>query len=846
MPRKSSEKEQKIARLRAYREKRRPGATPEPTGGGELERPGLFVVQQHAARNLHYDLRLEIGGVLASWAVPKGPSLDPHEKRLAVATEDHPIEYADFEGVIPPGNYGAGAMIVWDRGRAVHHLDPEEGLEEGKLLFELHGYKLHGLWTLVQTKKQGQKTQEWLWIKKPDGFARDDKEDLAPESVLSGLTVQELAEGSETAERLRQELEELEAPERPVRLEKVRPMLAQFREEPFTREGWLFELKYDGYRILAGKTEDGRVKLRTRNGKDATKSFPEIVRTLHSLPFSELVLDGEMTVLDTEGRPDFSRLQRRALRTNPRQVEQATLELPAAYFVFDLLALEGFDLRLLPLETRKRLLREILPSAGAVRFADHVEERGEDLYALIRERNLEGILAKKADSIYRAGRSPSWLKIRSGHVGDFAVVGFERKGSVLDSLHLAVREGEDWRYVGKVGSGFTERQRAELPELLEDDQVDACPLKTSARWTRAKKHVWLEPRAVAEVRYTELTRSGRLRHPVFLSLRDDKTPEECLRETETPTGDREPPEVIEEPQVTEAPKLRLTRREKVFWPEEGYTKGDLLDYYEAIAPAMLPFLEDRPLVLDRYPDGIAGKSFFQKDAPDHVPGWVRTESVWSKDSSKETRYFVCDDVETLLYLVNLGTIPFHVGSSRIGSLEKPDWTILDLDAKDAPFEHVVKVAQTIHRLSKQIGWPAYVKTSGATGLHVLLPLGGRATHEQSRQLAELLARVVVSQEPEIASIARLPGARKGKVYVDFLQNGSGKLLVAPYAVRPLAGAPVSIPLTWREVTGKLDPQRFTIDTVPGRVKRKRKDPLLPVLGAGPDLTEVLGRLGEWV
>lgn len=843
-----------MSRLRAYRDKRHLDATPEPAGGGGLDRPGLFVVQQHAARNLHFDLRLEIGGVLASWAVPKGPSRDPGEKRLAVATEDHPLEYADFEGVIPEGNYGAGSMIVWDRGRAVHHMDPEEGLETGKLLFELHGYKLHGLWTLVQTKKRGKKTKEWLWIKKPDGFAStaegdDGGDDFAPESVLSGLTVEELAAGSGKAERLREELAELEAPERPVVLDKVRPMLAQSRDEPFSRPGWLFELKYDGYRILAGKDADGQMRLRTRNGKDATQSFPEIARTLHSLPFSELVLDGEMTVLDEEGRPDFSRLQRRALRTHTRQIERATLDLPAAYFVFDLLSLEGFDLRPLPLETRKRLLREILPGAGAVRYADHVEERGEDLYALIRERNLEGILAKQADSMYRAGRSASWLKIRSGHVGDFAVVGFERKGgkdSVLVSLHLAVRDGDEWAYVGQVGSGFTDRQRTEIPELLEPDRIETSPLSTSARWTRAKKHVWLKPRCVAEVRYTELTRAGRLRHPVFLRLRDDKAPEECLRESETPEGDREPPDVVEEPKARDVPKLRLTRRDKVFWPEEEYTKGDLLDYYEAIAPAMLPFLKDRPLVLDRYPDGIHGKSFFQKDAPDHVPGWVRTESVWSKDSSKETRYFVCDDVETLLYLVNLGSIPFHVWSSRIGSLERPDWTILDLDAKDAPFGHVVKVAKAIHKLSKEIGWPAYVKTSGATGLHVLLPLGGGATHEQSRQLAELLARVVVTEHPDIASIARLPGARKGKVYVDFLQNGSGKLLVAPYAVRPRPGAPVSTPLTWREVTGKLDPQQFTIETVPERVKRKKKDPLLPVLGPGPDLAEVLGRLGEWV
>jgi bifunctional non-homologous end joining protein LigD len=827
-------------RLAAYRAKRRAGATPEPFASGAA-RPGMFVVQQHAARRRHYDLRLEIGGVLVSWAVPRGPSLDPAEKRLAVATEDHPLEYGDFEGVIPADNYGAGAVIVWDRGRCVHEIEPAGGLKDGKLLFELQGYKLRGLWTLVKTSRD---PKEWLLIKKPDGAADGrDAEDLPHTSVFSGLTVEELSQGTNRAAELRELLGDLGARRRRLRAHQVKPALARLERQPFSRPGWLFELKYDGYRLLAGKrAADGagprqvaEVALLYRSGLDATTLYPEIARTLRALPYDGLVLDGEAVVLDSEARPDFQRLQQRARLRQRLDIERATIEHPVVLYAFDLLGFEEFDLRNLPLVERKRVLRRALPAAGPIRYADHFLERGETLFEQARAVGLEGIVAKKADSTYRGGRGGQWLKIRAEKSADFVVVGWTRPKigrSGFGALHLAQYEGDELVYVGRVGSGFGEASLNSIHEQLEPLHRDSPPFEGPP--PAGKEHVWVRPELVAEVRYTEVTEAGQLRHPVFDRLREDKPPEDCRSE-------EPPPEQPPAPEPA-APRLELTRLDKVFWPAEGYTKGDLIGYYRAVAPLLLPYLRDRPLVLDRYPDGIEGKSFFQKNAPEFAPESIRTETVWSEDSDKETRYFVCDDESALVYMANSGAIPLHVWGSRVTAPQAPDWSILDLDAKDAPFDAAVAVAKAIRRLCKSIGLPTYVKTSGATGLHVLIPLGGQCTFAQSKQLATLLAQIVARQQPERASVARSPRARQGKIYIDALQNGHGKLLVAPYSVRPLPGAPVSMPLGWREVNGRLDPRRFTIATATARLKRWRGDPLAAVLEQRPDLVRALAGL----
>ncbi len=836
-------------KLVEYRRKRSASATPEPFGseGPIAAGSSAFVVQKHAASHLHFDFRLEIGGVLVSWAVPKGPSLDPEDKRFAIATEDHPLEYGDFEGIIPKGNYGAGAVVLWDRGQADHQIEPEEGLRDGKLLFELYGYKLRGLFTLVRTRK----AKEWLLIKKPDGAARPAGAQAPSEqSILSGLTVEELRDGSDRRERILGELDRLGARRREVRAAKVKPMLARLEREPFSRPGWIFELKYDGYRVLAERRGAGGasagVRLLYRSGRDATPSFPDVERYFRPLPW-DLVVDGEVAVLDGEGRPSFQRLQRRALLTRAPDIRRAAAALPACFFAFDLLGLEGHDLRPLPLIKRKALLREILPEAGPIRYADHVEERGQAMYEQVLSLGLEGMVGKDAAASYRGGRSGKWIKVRSELTGDFAVVGFTRPKSNrpgFGALHLAVFDGEGYRYAGGVGTGFDDRSlrslRAELDRIVRPRPTASGALPTG------KENVWVEPELAVEVRFIEYTREGHLRHPVFLRLRDDKRPFECVRDDSPPETDVDPEDIgsgVEAPEGGPEQAVEVSRPEKVFWPVDGYTKGDLDAYYRTVSPWLLPFLADRPVVLDRYPDGIDGKSFFQKNAPDFVPDWVVTGEIWSEeDGGRETRYYLANDAEALRYVINLGAIPLHVWHSRLEALQRPDWCVLDLDAKDAPFASVVRTAREIHRLGGEIGLETFVKTSGATGLHVMIPLAGLLTYDQSKQLGEVLAKVIWQRLPDETSIARLPSQRAGKVYLDFLQNGYGKLIVAPYSVRPRPGAPVSTPLRWSEVTRRLDPARFTLASVPARLRRMKSDPWAELLDSRPDLTAALDRL----
>lgn len=826
--------------LSAYRAKRSLEATPEPAGSVAALRGHLFVVHQHAARQLHFDLRLEMDGVLHSWAVPKGPSRNPADKRLAVLVEPHPIEYGDFEGIIPEGNYGAGAVIVWDRGMWVPIEDPHAGLEKGKLLFDLRGYKLRGRWTLVKIKKA---QKEWLLIKERDAQVSTDGAAFPAGSVLSGLPVEVLKARTDVAAPLREAMERLRAPRRQVRAKDVELMLAEPREKPFSKVGWIFELKLDGYRMLASREGDAG-RLTTRNGNDLTAGFPELARSLAALPFEGLVMDGELVVNDDAGRPSFHRLQERARLSRATDVRRAAVEQPASLFLFDLVAAEGFDARGLPLLERKRLLRSIVPEAGALRFLEHFETNGEDVFAQVTRLGLEGIVAKKADAPYRAGRSPAWIKVRAERTDDFVVAGFTRpKGSRagFGALHLAVNEGNALVYAGRVGTGFDTEQLEEYAAALEGSRRPDPPCGGAV--PSGKEHVWVEPRLVAEVRFLEWSPDGLLRQPVFLRFRDDKRASECVKQGlgfgDSGLGKDVTPTPKPEPRN---PTFQFTNLPKVFWPEERYTKADLIEYYRAISPHLLPYLKDRPLVLTRYPDGIEGKSFFQKDAPAYAHDFVRTARVWSAESQRELNYFVCDSEASLLYIANMAAIPLHVWGSRVATLETPDWCILDLDPKDAPFAHVVAVARAIHALCDDIALPCFVKTSGSTGLHVLVPLGRQCTYEQARTLGGLLARVIAAELPDIATITRQVSQRDGRVYLDYVQNGHGRLLAAPFSARPVPGALVSTPLDWKEVGPKLSLAKFTIRSVPARMKKLGDDPLLPVLDLAPDLVAALGRL----
>jgi bifunctional non-homologous end joining protein LigD len=845
--------------LDAYRRKRDPDRTPEPFGGGRPGTGGLFVVQQHAARRLHYDLRLEMDGVLKSWAVPKGPSVRPEVKRLAVHVEDHPLEYADFEGVIPRDNYGAGAVIVWDHGRyrSAKPEDPRTQLQRGLVEIDFHGFKLRGRWTLA---RMGGKGKEWLLIRKAgEPMPPEEVTERYPRSVRSGLTLDEMRDAGAVQDALRARLRELGAPGREVPAREQGFMLATVAECPPEGPDWLFEIKYDGVRVLAERAGD-EVTLLGRSGQVVTDRYPEVVSALRALAFDRFLIDGEIVALDARGVSSFQRLQARMSLTRPEDVVRAMGAVPVEAIFFDCLALEGHDLRRVPLVSRKACLQRVLSPLGVARYGDHVEATGPAFLEAADDARLEGIVAKRAASLYVSRRSDAWLKIKCPRRLDFVIGGYtDPQGSRarFGALHLGLYDGSRLVYVSKVGTGFDGPELERLGRLLEPLERERSPFDAGTPTGRG--HHWVEPGLVAEVRFTEWTRDGGIRHPTYLRIQDDVRPEDCRRE---PAHPEERPNVTE-PAETDAAehaapparaadasseaaaspgsRVRLTNLDKIFWPAEGYTKGDLVRYYEEIAPVMLPYLRDRPIVLTRYPDGIAGKSFFQKDAPEFAPPWVRTERVYSKDTDREIDYFVVDDAEMLQYVANMGTIPIHAWSARVPSLERPDWLVLDLDPKGAPFTDVVRVAQAVHRLLDDLELPSCAKTSGATGLHVLVPLGARYTHEQSRTLARLLATLVVEAEPAISTLARPLGARGGKVYVDFGQNGHGRTIAAPFSVRPLPGAPVSSSLDWDEVNARLDPARFTIRTVPRRFAR-RPDPLLPVLGARIEMAAALARI----
>lgn len=850
------------APLETYRRKRDPERTPEPFGGHPAGGVPTFVVQEHAARRLHYDLRLEMDGVLKSWAVPKGPSVRAEEKRLAVHVEDHPIEYANFEGIIPPDNYGAGSVIVWDQGtyRDVKEGDPLEHLARGKLELEFFGYKMRGRWTLVRMSKS---EKDWLLLKKVDAAASSEQLiDRYPRSVISGLTVEEIRDIPGKLAAIRSRLAALGAPAREVPVREQSFMLATLEENPFSNKDWLFEIKYDGVRVLADRRGDA-VTLTGRNGTVITARYPEIVAALRALPVDRFVIDGEIVAMDETGKPSFGRLQARMGLTNPHDVERGMATVPVVGVFFDCLALAGGDLRRLTLLARKECLSLLLPPLGPVHYGDHILAQGAAFFEAACEQRLEGVVGKKIDSMYAGGRSREWIKVKCQRRQEFVIGGYtDPQGSrgYFGALHLGLYDGPDLVYVSKVGTGFDDASLKNVWDVLQSLMRQTSPFDKGGPPGRG--HHWVEPRLVCEVRFVEWTHDGGIRHPTFLGLRPDMRPEDCRFKTPVSLAAFEPPaagspDVRDQPArrhkaTAEAPDqpapapddavlVKITNPNKVFWPEEGYTKADLIAYYEAVAPLLLPYLRDRPLVLTRYPDGIAGKSFFQKDAPDFVPAWVRTERIYSKDAERDINYFIVNDVRTLRYVANLGTIPLHIWASHLGALDRPDWLVLDLDPKGAPFADVVKVARALHKILEEIHLPNYVKTSGGTGLHLLVPLGARYGYEEARTFARLLAMLAEDAAPDIVTLARPIRSRGGKVYVDYVQNGHGRTIVAPFSLRPLPGAPASCPLHWKEVTARLDPARFTLKTTARRFG-KASDPLIPLLAGSIDMADAIARI----
>jgi bifunctional non-homologous end joining protein LigD len=847
--------------LSRYRSKRDPAQTTEPfsaerNGSARATRSGRFVVHLHQARREHYDLRIECGGTLQSFAVPRGPSLRPLDKRLAVHTENHPLEYLDFEAVIPEGNYGAGSMIVWDTGR-IRYLETsaEEGIARGDLKFELAGFKLYGTFALVQTGRRKAKLEvgqgeqsDWLLIKKADAHANPDLDivEREPRGVLSGLTGDENFRKAE----LEAEIAALVAdyPRRPVAAQSLTPMLCALEGASLIDPERLYELKLDGVRIVAEK-RGSQVALRYRNGRSATASYSEVARAVSLLPIGDALIDGEIVTFDAEGKPSFEKLAPRIHAQRPLDIEQARASVPVVYLAFDLLALAGRDLTGLPLLERKRLLGQLVRGRGLVRMLDHIEDDGTALYDLCRRERLEGVVAKKKQSPYRPGprRTGDWVKLKCERDDDFVVLGYvtgtgSRKS--LGALCLGAYVRGELEYRGRVGSGLSDATLRvlleELPKLAQAAYPGRGDVPEDPGTERAS---WVRPELVVRVRYLGFTEEGRLRAPVFLGLRPDVDPHSCQAS---------PPALPSAPEPTSSAALGTGRvlvsnPDKVFWPDSGYTKLDLCTYYAAIAPHMLRFLRGRPLVLVRHPDGIAGKSFYQWNVPEGTPSWMRRLDISDTDDVARTpkNVFLVDDDDGLVYLANLGCIPLHVLACRETALGTCDFLTIDFDLGERPFADAVRLGLTLREVLDDVGLPGFPKTSGQRGLHVLVPLGAGIPFDSAKLLVELLGRIVTARHPQIATMERKIDKRGDRVYIDTGQTGTSRTIVAPYSVRAHAGATVSTPLAWEELHAGLDPARFTIVTVPLRAA-EIDDPLRGFDEAKPDVASALAALERWV
>jgi bifunctional non-homologous end joining protein LigD len=893
-----------------YAARRTFAATPEPSPAlpGTRTGPLLFVVQQHAARQLHYDFRLELDGVLKSWAVPKGPSLDPGIKRLAVLTEDHPFEYASFEGVIPPKQYGAGEVIVWDCGiyapdqdhgawldeRAEAEQQIRSGLEKGKLSLFLRGEKLKGSFALVRSADP----KNWLLIKHRDSFAT--QRDIAEpdHSVVSGLTVADLKRLPAPQQLPAARLAPAGSPEAmPMKLS---PMLAEMAETPFTHPDWLFEPKLDGYRVLAF-VHDGEVKLRSRRGLDLTPVFPHIAAELAKQPVSGMILDGEVLALDAAGRPSFSALQNRAQLKTPREIAAAERSTPTILYCFDLLHFAGLDLRQAPYSDRRRYLAQCLLPSAHVQLV-HASADGVSLYAAALAQGFEGIMAKRRDSRYQGGhRSAAWLKIKPTHSAEFVIGGYTRgKGAraPLGALLLGYWEHGQLRYAGHVGSGLDAATLAQLQQRFAPLERARHPFAEPPPLHRAT--TWLRPDTVAEVKFAEWTPDGYLRAPVFLRLRDDVDPKSVRRsEPQRAMPNRAVQPDLPDTSVDEVMRqlddprqaftlavgphrIRLTHLDRVYWPADktlkqpALTKRDLLRYLAQVSPYCLPHLADRPLTMVRMPEGINGEHFFQKHWEPPLPEFAESITVFSESRDERHAYLLCNNLPTLLWLGQSGTLEFHVWHSRAqadadaaghgtdyassaAALERsvlnyPDYLVFDLDpylysGKEAAgaepeysvaaFDKGKQTAFWLRELLQAMGLVPLVKTSGKTGLHVFVPIERTLDFAAVREIAGLVGRHLLRQHPKLITMDWSIAKRTGKIFFDYTMNTRTKTLAAAYSPRGLPGAPVSMPLTW-EALQTAQPLDYSLANVAQRLAQSG-DPWRDALARKQSLERTLAR-----
>jgi len=889
--------------LEKYIQKRDASKTPEPFGGESTDDKLRFVIQKHAASHLHYDFRLEMEGVLKSWAVPKGPSLDTNIKRLAMMVEDHPYDYRTFEGIIPQGEYGGGTVIVWDEGtyeplesdakdkqgqeKALLH-----GLHSGKIKFTMRGNKLKGEFALIKAHGRGE--NGWLLMKLDDKYATTDDVTKKDKSVISKKTLDQVAATSTTIygekpaepqqEKLKKKVNKknikiedvnrdadtlLKNGKRSTMPEKVKPMLATLVSEPFDNPEWTYEVKWDGYRSIA-YINKGTVELSSRNNKSFTEKYYPLVNTIKEWTINA-VIDGEILVIGKDGKANFGALQ------NWRSEADGDL----VYYAFDLLWYEGKDITGLPLSERQAILKEILPTNDDhVRLSQVFTASGLEFFEAAKKMQLEGIMAKKSSSTYHPdARSKEWLKVKVNQRQEVVIGGFtknEGSSKTFSSLLLGVYENGKLEYVGKVGTGFNAKTQKEMMEQFKPLIMDTIPFSAEPDVNKPSRFrpnppkaeaTWLKPELVCEVSFAEVTSDGVFRHPSFEGMRADKKAGDVVRETATDTEavTKAAPDkpVGSKSKLVAAPKrngkqtllnpteetqvkkvnghdLKFSNLSKVYWPEDGYTKRDMFNYYYQVAEFILPHLKDRPVSLNRFPGGIHGKSFYQKDVRGKAPEWARTFPYHTSDG-EDKEFLVGDDEATLLWMASLGCIEMNPWFSRTEHPDNPDYCVIDLDPSDTTtFEQVIQAAQEVKKVLDALDVVSYVKTSGSTGIHIYIPLGAKYTYDQSQMFAKLLVSIVHDTLPDFTSLERKIKDREGKMYLDFLQNRPGATIACAYSLRPKPGATVSMPLHWDEVKKGLQMKDFTIENAIARIKGEG-DLFIGTLEEGIDMEKALAK-----
>lgn len=885
--------------LKKYKEKRDFTKTAEPKSGKPKDSGKLhFVIQKHDASHLHYDFRLEMDGVLKSWAVPKGPSTDPKTKRLAMMVEDHPFDYKDFEGIIPKGEYGGGTVIVWDegtyepiekiKGKKAQEKHLLEQLHSGSLKIVLNGEKLKGEFALVKTHGMGE--NGWLLIKHKDKYAAVSDITKKDKSVLSDKTIEQMEKTSgqvwkdggivEIPEKVNKETQALIKKGKKSKIPiGMKPMLATLVDEPFDDPDWIYEVKWDGYRALGFVLKNGDVQVLSRNNKPFNEKFYPICQVLQSWKL-DLVIDGEILVLNNKGVSNFGNLQ------NWRSEADGEL----VYYVFDLIWYNGTDLTELPLSERQEILAAVMPqNDDRIRLSKVFEAKGKEFFNAAVKMGLEGIIAKKADSTYSKNtRSAEWLKIKVHKRQEVVIAGFTKNQDTpkqFSSLLLGVYEDGHLQYVGKVGTGFNDQVLKEMMAQFKPLITDKSPFSEIPDVNKPSrfrpnppkaKATWLKPELVCEVAFSEVTSDGVFRHPSFQGMRVDKKAKEVVRETEVEIKaivDTELPDQAEtkpvhkdrhagairpprstgrktllnpkdETQVRKVNghELKFTHLSKLYWPEDKVSKRDMFNYYYQVADYILPYLKDRPMSLNRFPGGIHSKGFYQKDVKGTAPDWADTFPYTTGDG-EDKEYLLGNDEAALLWMASLGCIEMNPWFSRSASPDNPDYCVVDLDPDKNTFDQVIQVAQMVKEVLDQIDVPCYPKTSGSTGMHIYIPLAAKYTYEQSQLFAKMIVQLVHRQVPEFTTLERMVADRKGKMYLDFLQNRPGATIAGPYSLRPKPGATVSMPLDWDEVKPGMTMKDFTIFNAVDRLK-ETGDLFKGVLGKGIDLSKAVERAKE--